>query len=90
MLFNGRNFCSCVEERIKKTPCFCTASKNGGNTFSESGRLGGGGEELRWKLMVRKNITLAWPGVTNDKKVEAGLGNKALVVSSMYFRGRGK
>lgn len=40
--------------------------------------------------MVRKNITLAWPGVTNDKKVEAGLGNKALVVSSMYFRGRGK
>lgn len=51
---------------------------------------GGGEEELRWKLMVRKNITLAWPGVTNDKKVEAGLGNKALVVSSMYFRGRGK
>lgn len=53
---------------------------------------GGGGEgrELRWKLMVRKNITLAWPGVTNDKKVEAGLGNKALVVSSMYFQGEGE
>lgn len=43
--------------------------------------------ELRWKLMARKNITLAWPRVMNDKKVEAGLGNKeALAVSSLYFR----
>lgn len=33
--------------------------------------------ELRWKLMARKNITLAWPRVTNDKKLEAELGNKA-------------
>lgn len=48
--------------------------------------------ELRWKLMARKNITLAWPRVMNDKKVEAGLGNKeALAVSSLYFReGGGK
>lgn len=53
------------------------------------GRFGGRGE-LRWKLMARKNITLAWPRVMNDKKVEAELGNKARACCFVVLSGRGK
>lgn len=45
--------------------------------------------ELRWKLMARKNITLAWPRVMNDKKVEAGLGNKERLLFRRCTFGKG-